>query len=214
MQCPMRNTCQDPGHKYSKQALICHDTEYRPSVGALRRLVRHSRENQLVKRYRKGIKGGNEYGRKGAKTCVLSPADSPVRSLQTDGPHTHSHMQSYLCCRSSPADTQIDLTMGPSALNQAVVSVRVGDFPSAAVQGKQAHKHTAPPFLPMPVINKFSSSFWFFLVPRGPRGAVRVPRHRRGLVTSVLGARSLFSQRRRCHSATTTGSQPKPDSEL
>lgn len=139
----MRNTCQDPGNNYSKQALICHDTEYQPSVRALRRLVRPPRQNQLIKRYRKGIKGGNEYGRKGAKTLRTFSSRFPC-TLPANGRTTHalSHMQSYLCCRSSPADTQIDLTMGPSALNQAVVSVRVGDFPSARRAGKARRTNT------------------------------------------------------------------------
>lgn len=132
-------------------------------------------------------------------------------TLPANGRTTHSHMQSYLCCRSSPADTQIDLTMGPSALNQAVVSVRVGDFAGRRRAGKRTNtpfSHIPPrPFFPIPVINNFFSTL---LVPRGP--GVRVPQGRRGW--SLLGARSLFSQRRRCHSATTTGSQPKPDSEL
>lgn len=114
--------------------------------------------------------------------AYTSPADSPVYSLQTDA-RTHSHMQTYLCCLSSPADTQIDLTMGPSALNQAVVSVRVGDFPGRRCAGKRTNtpfSHIPPhPFFPIPVINNFFSTL---LVPRGP--GLRVPQDRRGLVTT------------------------------
>lgn len=93
--------------------------------------------------------------------AYTSPADSPPYSLQTDA-RTHSHMQTYLCCLSSPADTQIDLTMGPSALNQAVVSVRVGDFPGRRRVGKRTNtpfSHIPPhPFFPIPVINNFFST--------------------------------------------------------
>lgn len=114
----------------------------------------------------------NECGWKSAETQTSS-ADSHVRSaLAPANGRTHSHMQSCFLLFKPPPTLRSD--DGPSALNQAVVSVRVGTLIYMLTIKRQGHTTAGDAQTPsshsLPLLPGASNNF-SCLVPRGP-GAV------------------------------------------